>query len=112
MNSYQSLPRWAWSNMTNLRMHPSARWLVRLLISCLLLSLALRSVNLPSLLGAIRFQNVSLLVLAVALFFPGQLLSAWRWHMILAKLGCRDHFGWSSGMFSWVNWLPSSCLGK
>jgi uncharacterized protein (TIRG00374 family) len=62
-------------------------WLLRLLLSVVLLGLILQHVDFHLVWPVVRSVDVECLLLALFLFFPGQLLSAYRWYFLLRQLG-------------------------
>jgi uncharacterized protein (TIRG00374 family) len=70
------------------------QWLLKLLLSILLLGLVLRSVEPALFWKTIRSADMLLVAVAVILFFPGQLLAAYRWYFLLKRLDLSQPF-WS-----------------
>lgn len=59
---------------------------LRIIISLLLLGILLRYVDFGSLWIIVRSANIFLLSLAIALFFVGQILAAYKWFFLLKRL--------------------------
>jgi len=69
--------------------HPPNRWLpwlVRLLLSAFLLGLVLRSVDASLFWTTVCSADIKLLALSIALFYPGQMVAAYRWSYLLRQL--------------------------
>ncbi len=69
-------------------------WLFKLSLSVLLLGLVLRSVEPALFWKTIRSADMLLVAVAVILFFPTQLLAAYRWYFLLKQLHRAQPF-WS-----------------
>ncbi len=69
-------------------------WLFKLSLSVLLLGWVLRSVELALFWKTIRSADMVLVAVAVILFFPTQLLAAYRWYFLLKQLDRSQPF-WS-----------------
>ncbi len=62
------------------------QWLLKVFLSTLLLGLVLRSVEPALFWKTIRSADMVLVAVAVILFFPAQLLAAYRWYFLLKQL--------------------------
>ncbi len=62
------------------------QWVLKLVLSILVLGLVLRSVEPALFWKTIRSADMLLVAVAVILFFPGQLLAAYRWYFLLKRL--------------------------
>lgn len=65
----------------------SRRFTIKLLLSIFILGLVWRSVDAAIFWATIRSIDVVLLMISVLMFYPNQLLAAYRWHFLLKKLG-------------------------
>ncbi len=67
-------------------------WLLKLLISVLLLIFIFRQVNLTVFFQTLRDLQVGFLSISILLFFPAQVLAAFRWWYVLCQIGCDQPF--------------------
>ncbi|HSH82751.1 MAG TPA: lysylphosphatidylglycerol synthase transmembrane domain-containing protein [Herpetosiphonaceae bacterium] len=65
---------------------PWLRWGVKLVLSAVLLGFVLRTIEPGRFLGAMAAIDPVWFAGAVVLFFPGKLLDAYRWHVVLRRL--------------------------
>jgi uncharacterized membrane protein YbhN (UPF0104 family) len=84
-------------------------WLLKLLLSILLLGLLLRLVEPASFWATIRAIDIRLLVVGMILFFPGQLLAAYRWYFVLKRLQQPQPF-WSVVRYTMLGQLAALFL--
>src|SRR5947207_1282980 len=63
------------------------QWLLKLLLSLLLLGLVFRAIEPAVFWKTLRSVDMKLLFMAIVLYFPGQLLAAYRWYYLLNHLG-------------------------
>jgi uncharacterized protein (TIRG00374 family) len=85
------------------------RWLLKLMFSILLVGWLLRSVEPACFWEMIRSIDILLLVMAIGLFFPGQLLAAYRWHFLLKRLEQPQPF-WSVVRYTMLGQLAALFL--
>lgn len=88
---------------------PQLQWIIKLLLSILLLGLVLRSVEPALFWKTIRTANILLVAVAIILFFPAQLLAAYRWYFLLNELGRPQPF-WSTVRYNILGQLSTLFL--
>lgn len=71
---------------------PALRFLLKIFFSLVLLVLLLHTVDMGELWRAAKNIQIGLLLLAVCMFFPTQLFSAYRWYFLLQALGSRSRY--------------------
>ncbi len=82
------------ANLASQQRTHQLQWLLKLLLSILLLGLILRSVEPVLFWKTIRSADMLLVAVAVILFFPTQLLAAYQWYFLLKRLHRSQPF-WS-----------------
>ena len=95
--------------------HISLKFLLRLLITTMILVLIIRAINIKQVLDVLQNARLDLLVLAILLQFGSTAVSAYRWQIIMQNLGFGQKFAfyWRSyfkGMF-FNQGLPTSVGG-
>ena len=66
--------------------NPLLRFAAKLFLSALLLGLVLQSIEPSAIWETVRQSDVKLMVLAILLFYPIQLLAAYRWRYVLKQM--------------------------
>ncbi len=82
-------------------------WILKGILGVLLLSLVFRSLDLATLFRILRSLEPFPLFIAISIFYPTQLLAAWRWQRVLLDFGNRVAF-WS--VFRYSIWGQVSSL--
>jgi uncharacterized protein (TIRG00374 family) len=85
------------------------QWVLKLVLSILVLGLVLRSVEPALFWRTIRSADMRLVAVAVILFFPAQLLAAYRWYFLLKQLDRPQPF-WSTVRYTILGQLSALFL--
>ena len=68
------------------------RWLLKLLVTAVLLGFIFREVNFPVFFNTLRSMRAGFLSLAILAFFPAQFVIAYRWWYLLDQMGCHQPY--------------------